>query len=97
MLIGQCGKRWTKKEDNQLKGLVKRLKPHNEAQWSQLAAKFDEERSGEHCKNRWKSVLEKGLVRGNWTEEEDDRLRECMGFGMRLDHEKTFTNFRLSY
>nr|CAH0102514.1 unnamed protein product [Daphnia galeata] len=59
--------RWTKDEDEKLKGVVERT---GEV-WENVAS-FFEDRSDVQCQHRWTKVVNPQLVKGPWTKEEDD-------------------------
>jgi hypothetical protein len=62
-------KHWTEEEDNFLKFAVDREQKRD---WRVIAEKyFDNARSAQQCKVRWKNHLKPGIVRGNWRPHED--------------------------
>ncbi|XP_063609933.1 transcriptional activator Myb-like, partial [Penaeus indicus] len=56
--------RWTKDEDEKLKGLVEQ---HGE-KWEVIAAGFPD-RNDVQCQQRWHKVVNPELVKGPWTKE----------------------------
>ncbi|CAD8044194.1 unnamed protein product [Paramecium primaurelia] len=61
---------WTEEEDQQLKELVTQ---HGAKNWKKIASYF-EERTDVQCLHRWQKVLNPDLVKGPWTQEEDELL-----------------------
>ncbi|XP_024031952.1 transcription factor MYB3R-3 [Morus notabilis] len=61
---------WTKEEDKLLSELVKKFQARN---WKFIAAHIPP-RTDVQCLHRWQKVLNPQLVKGSWTEEEDDLL-----------------------
>lgn len=66
--------RWTKHEDELLRQAVTDYGPKS---WKRISeAAFDARRSDVQCLHRWQKVLKPGLKKGQWTEEEDNRVRQ---------------------
>ncbi|XP_037795369.1 myb-related protein B-like isoform X3 [Penaeus monodon] len=65
--------RWTKDEDEKLKGLVEQ---HGE-KWEVIAAGFPD-RNDVQCQQRWHKVVNPELVKGPWTKEEDEKVIELV-------------------
>merc|ERR1719198_240047 len=65
-----AGKRWTAKQDAQLKAAVEK---YNFSNWKMIADEVDG-RSHVQCLQRWKKVLQPGLIKGLWSAEEDQTL-----------------------
>ena len=68
-----------------LRQLLRKNNDLSDADWDTKVAIFFPERSGKDCRDRFQEVISKGIIRGNFTDEEDNMLRECMHIGMRLD------------
>ncbi|CAD8211658.1 unnamed protein product [Paramecium octaurelia] len=69
---------WTEEEDQQLKDLVSQYGAKN---WKKIAS-FFQDRTDVQCLHRWQKVLNPDLVKGPWTQEEDDLLgRLVVGYG----------------
>ncbi|KAI1280900.1 Transcriptional activator Myb [Halotydeus destructor] len=66
--------RWTKEEDEKLKDLCQAYGEHN---WSFIAAKFPD-RSDVQCQQRWDKVVNPHLVKGPWTKEEDELVKQLV-------------------
>jgi myb proto-oncogene protein len=65
-----AGKRWTSKQDAQLKAAVKK---YNCSSWKLIAEAVDG-RTHVQCLQRWKKVLQPGLIKGVWSADEDKLL-----------------------
>lgn len=66
--------RWTKHEDELLRQAVADYGPKN---WKRISdSAFDGLRTDVQCLHRWQKVLKPGLKKGQWTEEEDQIVRE---------------------
>mmetsp|Transcript_36859 Transcript_36859/g.42444 ORF Transcript_36859/g.42444 Transcript_36859/m.42444 type:complete len:477 (-) Transcript_36859:355-1785(-) len=64
-------KHWTKEEDDTLRNAITQ-EGKNKIHWKEISGKyFNTTRSGAQCKNRWKSQLQPGSIRGNWNPDED--------------------------
>ena len=63
---------WTPEQDAALKAAVEKYDGKN---WKAIAREVPGNRSHIQCLQRWGKVLKPGLVKGPWTEEEDDLLR----------------------
>ena len=66
-------KPWTEKMDAKLRYLVM---THGVQKWAKIASEMDG-RNGKQCRERWHNHLDIGLVRSEWTEEEDRKLLEA--------------------
>lgn len=62
--------RWTKQQDTALRTAVRKYDGRN---WKAIAQLVDG-RDHVQCLQRWKKVLQPGLVKGHWTPEEDAKL-----------------------
>eukprot|EP00516_Mucochytrium_quahogii_P007348 CAMPEP_0203764770 /NCGR_PEP_ID=MMETSP0098-20131031/18033_1 /ASSEMBLY_ACC=CAM_ASM_000208 /TAXON_ID=96639 /ORGANISM=" , Strain NY0313808BC1" /LENGTH=602 /DNA_ID=CAMNT_0050660943 /DNA_START=236 /DNA_END=2044 /DNA_ORIENTATION=- len=69
-----AGKRWTPQQDVQLRKAVDKYSASN---WKAIADHVDG-RNHVQCLQRWKKVLQPGLVKGMWAQEEDDTLLKLM-------------------
>lgn len=67
---GDALNRWTKEQDTALKNAVRKYDGRN---WKAIAQLVDG-RDHVQCLQRWKKVLQPGLVKGHWTPEEDEKL-----------------------
>ncbi|GJZ63799.1 transcription factor MYB3R-4-like protein isoform X1 [Tanacetum coccineum] len=65
---------WTEKEDSTLAEVVKKFNGRN---WKKIAESIPG-RSDVQCLHRWQKVLNPELVKGPWTKEEDDRIKELV-------------------
>lgn len=66
--------RWTQEEDEKLRVAVLE---NNAKNWKSIAAKMTG-RTDVQCLHRWQKVLNPELVKGPWTEEEDDMVRKLV-------------------
>ena len=66
-------KPWTEEMDAKLRYLVM---THGMQKWAKIASEMDG-RNGKQCRERWHNHLDIGLVRSEWTEEEDRKLLEA--------------------
>ena len=73
--------RWSDNEDNILRTSVAHLGENNFRHISENI--FRGTRSESQCKNRWKKALQPGLVRGQWSKEEDDIIHESVAQNMK--------------
>merc|ERR1719503_414331 len=72
--------RWTSEEDSRLRRAVELFDGKN---WKQIAAAgFRGRKTDVQCLHRWQKVLRPGLVKGNWTQKEDDVIVQCMKEGL---------------
>ncbi|CAM9982763.1 unnamed protein product [Ectocarpus sp. 6 AP-2014] len=71
--------KWSAEEDRRLRDAVVRF---SEARWKDIAS-LVETRNHVQCLQRWKKVLKPGLVKGQWSAEEDDRLVGLVEKGFR--------------
>ncbi|RWR76736.1 myb-related protein B [Cinnamomum micranthum f. kanehirae] len=65
---------WTQEEDEKLGDAVKLFKGKC---WKKIAESFPD-RSEVQCLHRWQKVLNPELVKGPWTQEEDDKIVELV-------------------
>jgi hypothetical protein len=72
--------RWTKDEDAKLRAAVAAVGAKN---WKRISQEFlDGRRSDVQCLHRWNKVLKPGLVKGPWTQQEDEIIRSCIQEGI---------------
>eukprot|EP01080_Neovahlkampfia_damariscottae_P006588 gene6588-10751_t len=64
------GGKWTQEEDNTLRAAVML---HQGKNWKTIAENFPD-RTDVQCLHRWQKVLNPDLVKGPWTQEEDDKV-----------------------
>nr|XP_046265296.1 transcriptional activator Myb-like isoform X2 [Scatophagus argus] len=62
---------WTKEEDEKLLRLVKEFGSNS---WSSVSPHFKGQRSQAECQRRWQQIKNPELVKGPWTQEEDERV-----------------------
>lgn len=65
---------WTDEEDTMLTEVVKKYNGRN---WKKIAESIPG-RSDVQCLHRWQKVLNPELVKGPWTKEEDDRIKDLV-------------------
>ncbi|OVA05922.1 SANT/Myb domain [Macleaya cordata] len=65
---------WTPEEDETLRNAVELFKGKS---WKKIAEIFPD-RSEVQCLHRWQKVLNPELIKGPWTQEEDDRIIELV-------------------
>ncbi|KDP35633.1 hypothetical protein JCGZ_09071 [Jatropha curcas] len=65
---------WTPEEDETLRNAVAAFKGKS---WKKIA-EFFPDRSEVQCLHRWQKVLNPDLVKGPWTQEEDDKITELV-------------------
>ncbi|KAK9688230.1 Myb-like DNA-binding domain [Popillia japonica] len=65
--------RWSKDEDTRLKHLVDEY----QERWEKIAEYFPD-RSDVQCQQRWTKVVNPELVKGPWTKEEDEKVKELV-------------------
>ncbi|GBG31608.1 Transcription factor MYB3R-4 [Hondaea fermentalgiana] len=70
----KTARRWTPEQDEELRRAVDK---HNGQNWKAIA-NLVHGRDHVQCLQRWKKVLQPGLVKGMWRKEEDDLLLELM-------------------
>jgi len=80
-ITGEGGSgRWTKEEDAKLRSAVAAVGAKN---WKRISQEFlDGRRSDVQCLHRWNKVLKPGLVKGPWTQQEDEIIRGCITEGI---------------
>lgn len=67
---------WTAQEDEELRAGVKK---HSHSNWKAIAAELPSgNKSAIQCLHRWRKVLNPEVVKGNWTSEEDDKIRRLV-------------------
>lgn len=64
--------KWTEEEDEILR---KAVQEHHGRNWKKISGLL-EGRTDVQCLHRWQKVLRPGLVKGPWTQEEDDKVTE---------------------
>jgi len=70
------GGRWTREEDAKLREGVTAM---GATKWKKISEDYlGGRRSDVQCLHRWQKVLRPGLVKGPWTEEEDNMIRACI-------------------
>jgi hypothetical protein len=70
------GSRWNAEEDGQLRRGVASLGAKN---WKRISQEYlANKRTDVQCLHRWQKVLRPGLIKGFWTAEEDNTIRDCM-------------------
>jgi hypothetical protein len=75
-----AGGRWSKEEDERLRQGVSSSGPKN---WKHISELWmGGKRTDVQCLHRWNKVLKPGLVKGPWTAEEDEILRNCIRQGI---------------
>ena len=67
--------KWTKAEDEQLSAIVKE---HGAKNWKNIAERLGGLRTDVQCLHRWNKVLKPGLLKGPWTQAEDDVVRNMV-------------------
>lgn len=71
-------KSFTEEEDNAIREFVKK---YGTRSWNKIT-QFIPNRSGRHCRDRYRNYLAPGIFNGQWTDEEDEllmKLQEQMG------------------
>ena len=63
---------WTPSEDE---GLRQAVALHSGNNWKAIAATLTSDKTSVQCLHRWRKVLNPAVVKGNWTQEEDDKIR----------------------
>ncbi|EGG17043.1 myb transcription factor [Cavenderia fasciculata] len=66
--------KWTLEEDDILRQAVAK---HNQKNWKKIAEHFPN-RTDVQCHHRYQKVLHPNLVKGSWSKEEDDKVRELV-------------------
>ena len=76
-------RRWTKREDEKLRAGVKAV---GSGDWAAVCNTYlgGHGRSPEQCRHRWEHVLSEGLVKGAFTEDEDEIIVRAMKEGRQL-------------
>ncbi|GBG30661.1 Transcription factor MYB3R-2 [Hondaea fermentalgiana] len=67
-------KKWSPEEDELLREAVAEFNAKN---WKAIAQRVPD-KTHLQCLQRWKKVLQPGLIKGHWTEEEDNMLRSLV-------------------
>ncbi|XP_041659596.1 uncharacterized protein LOC121520290 [Cheilinus undulatus] len=62
---------WTKDEDEKLFKLMKEFGPNS---WPSVSLHFKGQRSNVDCQRRWQQIKNPELIKGPWTQDEDERL-----------------------
>ena len=71
-----AGSKWNSAEDAALRKGVEEIGTKN---WKRVAQEYLQgERTHIQCLHRWQKVLQPGLRKGFWTEEEDTMIRQCI-------------------
>ncbi|XP_062207402.1 transcription factor MYB3R-2-like [Phragmites australis] len=65
---------WTPEEDETLQKAVEAFKGRN---WKKIAENFPD-RTEVQCLHRWQKVLNPELIKGPWTQEEDDKIMDLV-------------------
>eukprot|EP00968_Pinguiococcus_pyrenoidosus_P028194 scaffold7676_cov258-Pinguiococcus_pyrenoidosus.AAC.1 len=68
----RSSKTWSSEEDSKLRDAVERL---GTANWFEVAKRVGTNRPQTQYSYRWTKVLNPGLVKGSWTEDEDNLIR----------------------
>jgi hypothetical protein len=63
---------FTEEEDNILKSVIQTARPGN---WDELAVHLPGVRPRQ-CRERWLNYLAPGIIRGNWTSDEDEIIKK---------------------
>ncbi|XP_042339208.1 transcriptional activator Myb-like, partial [Plectropomus leopardus] len=72
---------WTKDEDERLRRLVREF---GSSSWSSVSLHFRGQRSDVECQRRWQQIKNPDVVKGPWTQEEDERVIELVQkYGMK--------------
>lgn len=84
-------RKFTQEEDDLLKQLVEKL---GVKKWDQIAQHVPG-RTGRQCRDRYRNYLVPGYFNGQWTQEEDDLIKEkFMELGPRWSHMTRFFSNR---
>mmetsp|Transcript_5471 Transcript_5471/g.8255 ORF Transcript_5471/g.8255 Transcript_5471/m.8255 type:complete len:630 (+) Transcript_5471:327-2216(+) len=68
-------RKWTSDEDTKLRRLIEK---HGGKNWKMIAEELGSNRTDIQCLHRWNEQLRPGLLKGPWTEYEDQIVRECV-------------------
>jgi len=72
--------RWKKEEDEQLRAGIARIGAQN---WKKISMEYLRgARSEVQCLHRWTKVLQPGLKKGKWKDDEDAAILRCISDGM---------------
>ncbi|XP_069575445.1 myb-related protein A-like [Brachyistius frenatus] len=72
---------WTRDEDEKLHRLIKELGSNS---WSSVSIHFKGQRSKVECQRRWQQIKNPELVKGPWSQQEDQRVTELVQkYGMK--------------
>ncbi|CAB1453157.1 unnamed protein product [Pleuronectes platessa] len=63
--------KWTKDEDKKLQTMVKEF---GSKSWSLISLHFKGQRSDVDCQQRWQQIKNPEMVKGPWTQEEDEKV-----------------------
>ncbi|EQB78733.1 transcriptional activator Myb [Camelus ferus] len=77
--------RWTREEDEKLKKLVEQ---NGTDDWK-VIANFLPNRTDVQCQHRWQKVLNPELIKGPWTKEEDQRIKNREDRGSNITAHRT--------
>ena len=66
-------------EDERLRQFVAQAAPNTEPKWTWIAEQMGTIRSSKQCRERWRQNLRPGLVKGNWTAQEDFLIAQLQG------------------
>ena len=48
----------------------------HQANWGNIALKMNTRRTAKQCRDRWHNYLRPGIIKGDWTEEEEKQIEE---------------------
>eukprot|EP01080_Neovahlkampfia_damariscottae_P001965 gene1965-1473_t len=67
--------RWTKEEDLKLKKLIEKNGAKN---WRKISQSLGGKRTPDQCNQRWCRVINPGIIKGNWSQKEENQLIESV-------------------
>ncbi len=73
--------RWLKREDEQLRAILAKVKDMGSADWEKIARKHATRDAGE-CRLRWEKVIKIGGKMGRFTAEEDQKILDLVKEGL---------------